>query len=97
MIAPGDNAQASSDAESARADFCGPPRTGPALGTVPLRGTLKHASPAPSPGRAEAATPFPLAAPPPATPRPRARGLAIAPLQPANRAGLLSLGQAFHH
>jgi integron integrase len=71
MIAPGDNAQASSDAVSARADFCGPPRTGPALRTVPLRGTLKHVSPAPSPGRLEAATPSPLAAPPPVTQPPR--------------------------
>lgn len=71
MIAPGDNAQASSDAMSAPADSCGPPRNGPALRVVPLPGPLKHASPAPSPSRAIAATPSPSAAPPPAEHQPK--------------------------
>ena len=71
MIAPGDKAQASYDAMSARADSCGPARSVPALRAVPLPGTPKQASPASSPSRAMAATPSPSAAPPPAKQQPK--------------------------
>ncbi len=71
MSAPGDNAQASSDAVSARADVCGPSGNGPALRAVPLPGPPKKASLAPSSSRAGAATPSPLAASPPATHQPK--------------------------
>jgi len=71
MIAPGDKAQASYDAVSARADSCGPPRNVPAPRAVPLPGTPKQASPAPRPSGAVAATRSPSAAPPPAKQQPK--------------------------
>ena len=63
MVAPGDKAQAKHDAVSARADFCGPPRDGPALRALPLPGTSKHTIFAPTLRKTTAAT-TPLSAAP---------------------------------
>lgn len=71
MIAPGENAQGNSEAVSARPNFCGPPRTAPALWAMPPPGLPMYARPVPSPGLAVAVTTPPSTSPPPTTQQPK--------------------------